>query len=169
MARRFIRQGKKIDFKSWAAIPSLQTGFSTETTIIGGSLAFSGPATILRCRGGILARLDATKQVGDLMKVTTAIGIVSSDAFAAGAGSVPDPASEPEYPWLWWNSFTLSSQIAAGTDDFGLSVRAVEVDTKAMRKIKPGESLLWVMQSSASAGSLATSIFFEQTRVLVGT
>jgi len=169
MSNRFRRSAKTIDFKQWVAIPSLRQEFSSDNTFLGGSLAFNTPATILRMRGYVSAYFDETMQAGDLMKVGFGLGIVSSDAFAAGTGSVPDPSSEPEYPWLWWGTIQLEAFIAAGQQVWGTSAMRLEVDSKAMRKIKPGESLTWVAQGSGGAGSPVTVIDLGQTRVLIGT
>ena len=97
--------GRIIDYKAWDAIPSLATDVSTDTTIQGGAIAFTQSATILRCRGFVQASFDETAQVGDLLVLIWGLGIISKDAFAAAA--TPDPASDPEYPWLWWGSMEL--------------------------------------------------------------
>ena len=164
-----VRRGKKIDFKRWEGIPSITLESSGEATALGGSLAFAIPATILRCRGNIMCSLDETKQVGDVMVVSFALGIISTDAFVAGVTAVPDPAGEIEYPWLFWGDVTLQAYVAAGEEAFGSSARFFDVDTKAMRKVSPGQSLAWIVQRSGSAGSPTTLIDIGQTRVLIGT
>ena len=162
-------RGRKIDFKQWTSIPGIDLLASTNVTLLGGSLAFLIPATILRCRTNVYAAFDGTQQGSDRLDVTYGLGIVSTDAFAAGAGSVPDPASEPEFPWLWWYSQALRSELASAENVWGVSAQFVEMDTKAMRKVKPGESLIWVVETSAAAGAPATDILIQQTRVLIGT
>ncbi len=132
-------------------------------------MATAIPATILRCRGYVQAYLDATRQVGDIMVVTAALGIVSTDAFNLGATAFPDPADEPAYPWLWWGQMTLESTLAAGDDAWGLSAQRLEVDTKAMRRWKPDETLTWVFQTTQVAGAPVTIIVNSDTRVLIGT
>ena len=88
--------GRRIDFKSWSAIPSLQQNVaSNQTVLASGALQFSAPATILRVRGRLQVAMDETKQVGDVIALTFGLGVISSDAFDAGAAGVPDPAGEP--------------------------------------------------------------------------
>ncbi len=163
------RVAKKIDFKQWANIPAVGLSISTSGTNIGGSLVFLVPATILRFRGRLQMQFDATQQAGDEMVLTFGLGVISSDAFDAGGGSVPDPAGEPEYPWLWWGAFHLHSELTLGQNQWGTNNQVVDVDSKAMRKIKPGQSLAWVVQSVAITGAPETLIDFLQARVLIGT
>ena len=171
MARRVVVRQKKIDFKSWAGIPSLQTDISTDTTTLGPSLVFTGPATVLRIRGYVSGHFDSTVMVDDDIVLTFAMGVISTDAFSAGAGSVPDPAGEPEYPWVWYHQMTLfaESTMGLGTHAWGLGAQRAEIDSKAMRKMKPGQNLAFICQSAGASGAPTTTLNFGLTRVLVGT
>ena len=163
---------RKIDFKSWDLLLGVQFSTAVDSTFLGGALGFLEPATILRMIvQPALYLLDATRQVGDGIVITTAIGIISSDAFAAGAGSVPDPAVEAEYPWLFWKSITLHAEEANGDQAAGASVyREVDsINVKSMRKIKPREILAWIIQTTSAAGAPATVLRVPSVRVLVGT
>ena len=165
---RFQRPAKKIDFKSWTSILELNLETGVAGTFSGASLAFTGPATILRARGFVSARMDETQQAGDIMRVIFALGVISTDAFVLGPTAFPDPGGNPEYPWLWWGSMHLESHAAAAAQAYGISNQYMEVDTKAMRKMKPGESLVWIVQTAGPAGAPVTQITFGQTRVLIG-
>ncbi len=169
--RAFRGTGKKIDFKSWDAAPGLITSVTMSTTTISGSLAFSIPATVLRWRGYWSAAFDETAQANDRMILTLGLAILSTDAVTLGVTAVPDPASEPEYPWIWWGEMALNSfgVIADTTAGWGPSAQRQEIDSKAMRKIKPGESLLAIIQSTNASGAPVTLLDIGQVRVLVGT
>ena len=167
--RVFARPGKKIDFKQWTSILALGTSVNTDELVQGASLAFGNSATILRIRGAVQASFDSTNTAGDDITLTWALGMVSTDAFAAGLGSMPDPAGEPEYPWLWWGTMFLHSELTvAPPGGWGTLAQRLEVDSKAMRKVKPGQSLVWLMQATGQAGTPLTNIDFMQTRVLIG-
>ena len=131
------------------------------------------PATLLRFRGFVQAAFDATVQVADILELTFALGIVSTDAFTAGSGSVPDPGGEPEYPWIWWQNIRLDATSVQASSTvqtpWGPGAMRLEVDSKAMRRIKPGQSVCWVVQSRAQAGAPVVNIHMGQTRVLIGT
>ncbi len=164
------RVGRKIDFKQWESIPRVLNESASDTIVSGGSIGFLIPATILRCRGRVWAQFDATMQVGDRMDLTFALGIISTDAFTLGATAFPDPAGEPEYPWLWWDQITLNSELTAGhTGGFGPEAQMLEIDTKAMRKVKPGESLFFCWQQSGASGAPVTIVNQSLIRVLIGT
>jgi len=170
MARHVRRPGRKIDFKQWSNAPGLIQQIAATGTFLSGSLSFLAPGTILRVRGYVAAFFDATMQVDDRMVLTFGLGIFSTDAVALGATAVPDPADEPQYPWLWWKEFRLDSKTTTGlTGGWGIAAQRYEVDTKAMRKVKPGESLVMVFQSTNLAGAPATDIDVGQLRVLIGT
>ena len=165
MARR---SGKTIDFKQWNAVPGISLSIASGTNVLGGALVFSAPATILRCRGEILVTLDGAT-AGDNMQVGFGLGIVSSEAFDAGPGSVPGPLEFPDYSWLYWTSKMLTLEhIDVGSAELSLLSAAVrfEVDTKAMRKVKPAESLCWIVQTS---GTVPVDVDIANTRVLIGT
>ena len=172
MARRLVAPrsaGKKIDFKQWFAIPSVFLQASADATLQGGAIVFSSPATILRTRGRILCAFDETKQVGDQADVVVGLAVTSTDAFNAGAGSMPDPAGDVDFPWVFWTQLHLEAYVAAGEESFGASVREIMVDTKAMRKMKPQENMSWVVQLANLVGAPTVQVHISQTRVLIGT
>ena len=113
--------------------------------------------------------MDATMQVGDTIAFAFGLGIVSTDAFTAGAASFPDPFGDVDYPWLWHGTMFLRSELAAGVNAWGMSAQRLEVDTKAMRRFKPSESLGWIVESATVAGAPATEVTVGFTRVLIGT
>ena len=152
-------------------MPAASTTTGADTTFIpSGSLAFLSPATILRCRGLIQISFSSVGLVaGDETRLGFGLAVVSTDAVAAGAGSLPDPLGEPEYPWLWWkeiNMFSITTLDIGGTGS-PLEFRQ-EVDSKAMRKVKPGESLTWIGQVASVSGTPAMRVRVAQTRVLIG-
>ena len=168
MARRAFH-ARTIDYKQWTSLLSLVRDESTTSTFQGAAINFLEPATILRMRGFVSAAFDETMQVGDEFMVTFGLGIISSDAFAAGAASIPDPASEPEYPWLWWGAMFLQANVAAAQEVWGQTAMRLEVDSKAMRRVKPRESLTWIVQTAGAAGAPVVHLTFGQTRVFIGT
>jgi len=161
--------GRRIDYKQWTVVGATQASFTTDGTGVGGSLGFAVPGTILRCRCFISALMDSNSQVGDDMGLTFGLGIVSTDAVAAGSGSLPDPGDEPEYPWLWWGDMVVHSETTTPISSWGPHAQLLQVDTKAMRRVKPGQSLVWVIQRSGTSGAPTVIIDIGQTRVLFGT
>ncbi len=167
--RVLVRPGKKIDFKSWTAIPSVQEVIITDSTVSGAGLAFSEPATILRCRGEILVHLEATLGIGDSVKFGFGLGVISSDAFTLGATAMPDPSGDADYPWVYWTEITLGSESVAVEQASGIQNLRIPVDSKAMRKMKPAETFCWIIQRTDLGGNPPAVVDIAQTRVLIGT
>ncbi len=166
----FRRGGRTVDYKAWLGLPGVITSFSTAGTGLGsGTLNFTSPGTILRCHTpDLLALMDSSKQVGDVIRLTLGLGIFSTDAAAATA--FPDPADEPEYPWLMWDDISLRSEAtSAGGYAIGSTVVRRRYDVKAMRRFKPGQTLAWVLQRGNVSGAPTTHFLMAQTRVLIGT
>ncbi len=88
MARRPMRSGKTIDYKQWSLLPAARVSTASVSTQISSALSFVIPATILRVRATLVILLDGAAE-GGVQGVVSALGIVSTDAFAAGAGSMP--------------------------------------------------------------------------------
>ena len=165
------RPGKKIDYKRWEGIPAVSLNAAAIATLAGSFLSFTQSATILRCRvADMLMMFGANQVAGDQSTSAWGLGIFSSDAVAAGVGSLPDPGQEPNYPWLWWGEFNLRNNLGLPvSDQAGPTALRFSVDTKAMRRIHPGQSIAWVIQQTSNVGAVTVNYDLGQTRVLVGT
>ncbi len=168
--RPFVR-GQRMP-KHWHFIPGANLAFTGNATGVGGSLALDGPWTVIRMLGEYLIHFTggSTIVIGDKATFALGIGVVSSDAVAAGAASLPDPAGEPEYPWLFWTSHELAAIEADALQRGGeLGVIRRSFDIRSMRKLKPRESLVFVAQYVDVAGTPFIDVAIAQTRVLVAT
>ena len=94
--------------------------------------------------------------------------LVSSDARAAGAGSVPGPSSDGDAPWLAHGFLSLSSLAEAAVQPQALFDRG-EVASKAMRRMKSSEELIIVAEVCESLDQAGTWDFLYGLRVLVAT
>ncbi len=128
---------------------------ATGATVI---VAFFDPATnglpkptIVRTRGEVTVR-PATGVFADI-EVTGAFGlaVVSDQAFAAGAASVPAPFSEASWDgWFVWRSFSFALEAGDATGLTRVSFEQ-EVDSKAMRKVTENETIILVAESQGGA------------------
>ena len=105
--------------KSWTSIPASEFSITGDATNASGGLSVGSSTTILRCRGFVQAMFDASAQVGDNIFLTFGLGIVSSDAFAVGPGSLPDPSGDAGYPWLWWTQMILQAETTTPISSWG--------------------------------------------------
>jgi len=168
MARNFALRRRN---RQWGGLPGVLFTFTSAGTQQSPRLDFAAPRTIVRMLGDVVVQFGSNAIVaGDAAVLTLAIGIVSTDAAILGATAMPDPADEPDYPWLFWKSvpmFSSDSIASAGelTGAAGSSER-VRVDVKSQRMVKPGQSLTWVGQYVDDTGTPAVVANIGQTRVL---
>ncbi len=166
---RQVRTGRSIDFKQWSAIPGSTQDVGGSSTFVGpGLLSFAVPGTILRIRGMLRVIFAASGLTAiDAATVAFGLGLFATDAVTLGATAMPDPNAEPEFPWLWYGTALMRS---ASTDHGAPGASTLfEIDSKAMRKFKPGESLTMVGQYVNTAGNPTLHIDSAQIRVLIGT
>ncbi len=154
--------------KQWESFNAIQRALTADATLQGTSLASTTAQTILRMLGSYIICPTSAPVAGDAALVVVGIGVVSTDAFAAGAGSMPDPGAEPDYPWLYWKShgFFFPTNTADPSAASG-SIR-VDFDIRSMRKMKPRESLAWVIEYIDLAGTPPLQLDIAHTRVLIG-
>ena len=163
MARQFVRSQKKA--KLWLSTPSVDLFLSAAGTVAGGSIPFSSPQTVLRMLGEYIIAPNTAPTAADRCRIAVGVAKVSTDAFTLGATALPDPAGDPEFPWLYWmqHSFFYSD---VSLESGGVRDVRVSYDIRSMRKFNSGESLAWVAQYVDVAGTPPMRLGFGQTRVL---
>jgi len=132
----------------------------------GVTLVQESRATVVRTRGLVDAFIIGPGIAdGDGFAGAHGIGIVSSDAFAAGA--VPDPLTDSSWPgWLWYEHFEIrdpdvSNAATRSSSGFQRSV----IDSKAMRKWGNAETMFGASEFVEIGG--ANMIIRADTRFLI--
>ena len=117
---------------------------------------FDVPVTLIRSRG----LLSVVPQVFTTdVNVIGAFGaaIVSAQAFAAGAGSIPGPWSNADFEgWFIWQAVSYFYDVT--TDVGRLVFPTQEIDSKAMRKFDTGETIVFMFESQAPALSVSAPV-----------
>jgi len=118
--------------------------------------------TIVRVRGLLLVKLQAYTTDQD---VNGAFGmcVVSDEAFAAGAASIPRPFDDAGWDgWFVWQPFSFRYEFHSATGDIIGSV-GWDIDSKAMRKVTDNETVVCMVesQSGAFAASVNTRVLFK--------
>ncbi len=160
MARR---SGRRTDYE-WGGFFN-QNAVTASSKVIGAnSISFAQSQTLTRLRGNVLVSLDGPSD-GDGSVVAVGLILVTTDALAAGAASVPGPSSDADASWIWHAFLPVHVQAAIAGEEF--VARAV-IDSKAMRRIKGGnESLVWVIENIVTSGTPAIDVSMG-CRFLVG-
>ena len=130
-------------------------------------LESQGKPTIARIRGQILVQTDFSAEVPeDKCNVGFGIALLDARAVAAGAGSLPGPLTNIEFPWMWWHSSVIAVQTTVGLEQVLSNFDRIEVDGKAMRKAAPGHLLVLVAEVLAITGTSDIE-YFGALRILL--
>ena len=130
---------------------------ATGATAIIGSISFEGAQTVVRNRGLLYITPQAFSAD---VTVVGAVGmaVVSTEAFAAGAASIPSPYRDADWGgWLLWQPYAYFLNF--GTDVGSREgTRQYTLDSKSMRKITPNETLVLMAESQVGAVSIGMTI-----------
>ena len=155
--------------KEWASVADMHTSVDLAEggTVLGTTgIQFALPATLLRMRGLIGCQLNA-QAVNERALIVFGLIIVSDQAFAAGAASVPSPDADSDAEWIWQGSCWVSSGNEAAIVSDGLFDRIV-IDSKAMWKAKPNDVIVLMGEVVESVDQAGTFDFQYYFRSLVG-
>ena len=118
--------------------------------------------TLIRIRGQFSMNIETAAAIGERMIGAFGIAIVTDQAFAAGISAVPTPIDEQLHDsWLFWRAIQL--QAINVTETFGNAGSGrveFEVDTKAMRKLTPNDTIYAVVQVVEN-GTVTANAFFD--------
>ncbi len=146
MARR---SGRRTDY-SWVNTGDLETGLDLSTTDAQfgtSSLQFTEAGTITRVRGKLAVQLDAAA-VDERALILFALMVLPIDAFNASSPPEIFTGSGDEASFLWQGALWVSSLAEAAVQPNFLAA-SLDIDTKAMRRIKPNETLALVIHTPA--------------------
>ena len=167
------RRGGPRQAKIWQFITGSSLALTATGTFGGGKIDVTDSRTVLRMIGNILIHRTGTVTAADKVRISLGIGVVSTDAATLGASALPDPGGEPEYPWLYWAEYDFGfpaglATSGAGSTDSVAGVVRDHYDIRSMRRMKPRESLVFVVEYTDEAGTPAMDIELSKTRVLFG-
>ncbi len=162
---------------SWALGPGGTTiqAFSSTTDLLVGSGAvvnFDG-LTLIRLRGRLFIQIETATSGGAGFTGAFGIAIATAEAFAAGAGSLRTPLGDQSWDgWFYHTYFQVvasSAIIVSNAADEGLQggmrFLSLEVDSKAMRKLKIQDTV-YAMLSVVETGTATAHIAFD-SRTLI--
>ena len=140
---------------------------ATDTVVTTGQTALGG-VTLVRFRGELMLWLEVVTTIGDgFTRVGAGVGVITSDAFAAGAE--PSALGDPDWGgWLWhWAGGAIVGLSVTEAENTGpLSMVRIPIDSKAMRKIGPNETIFASVSTQAEVGAATLNMVFN-SRMLV--
>lgn len=169
MARR--SSGRRTDY-NWNAFQGEVTAIDLAVGSDGlgtTSFSFGNAGTLTRMRGFWTAELDAAAGSAENCLIRAGIMKVSSNAATAGIGSVPNPFDDPQEDWIWVGHLYVSTGSAfSGASTFDHEVATEVIDSKAMRKVKISENLVFVASVVVSDDATGTVDLKYSVRLLQG-
>ena len=164
MAKQFVQRSRPMQ-KTWVGVNFGETALTITQAALGGiGFTVSSSSTVLRIRGS-LAFKATPDAITDDDVVGIGLGIVTSDALAVGGTSIPGPLGDPDWGgWIWHNFVPFLAGASSGINE--LDYRVIEVDSKAMRKMKVNESLALIGQ--LATGNYSAIVVTGGLRVFFG-
>ena len=154
----------QLQFTSTASVAIAANSKVLVASITGTVLADISPATVIRTRGILQWRSD---QAGGTEEQLGAMGLcfVNDLALAAGAASIPGPVAEATFDGWFVHQF-LASATGGALPATATEVwtKAVEIDSKAMRKFDGDLGLALMVENSHGSNAFNVAIFL---RILV--
>ena len=166
MARRFTRGRAGRPRSTFWLRTDLGSGgafwksLGAATAVIDQSLAGVGSdLTIVRTRGMLGVKSD---QVAATEEPFGAYGvaIVSEQALAIGATAVPLPYTDADSDQWLVHGYFMADVTAGDATGFTPLATRTDFDSKAMRKIVPGESVVFMLENGSSADGMVYTYNF---------
>jgi len=159
------RHGKKIDVTRWISLFGF-TNTHAAAGSVGVNLLAAGtiPETLMRMRGEFFCTIDANQAPAILMRITAGVIVVPG---GQSTTVLHEPNGDADAPWLWYTAFALSHEEAV-TDviEFGGGHKRIEIDSKAMRIIRPDQELQLVVTSTTLGGGADVNWAFSARGLL---
>lgn len=115
-------------------------------------LAVAESITLIRSRGTAFIHFDPAS-IADSLAVGLGLGIVTSDAFAIGQTAMPGPLSDAGWDWVWIKELIMGPTFTATEDGTNIGHNLwVDIDSKAMRKMKDNQVLAFVAEIQVVSG-----------------
>ncbi len=109
-------------------------------------------STLIRTRGLLSVHFDPTT-IADILQFGVGLGVYSDDAFVVGQTAMPGPLSDAGFDWVWHKIVTFGPTFTATEDGTNILHNLwVDVDSKAMRKVKTNQSVAFIVEAVVLSG-----------------
>ncbi len=163
-SRRVVRSRGARRLTDWGfLLPTGPLTIAANTFVLAGSISQalfgeSTPLTLVRTRGFLHVSSDQAAATEDQL-CTIGVAIVKESARLAGAGSLPDPfADGDDSVWQTWNQLFTRTTFASGIGFDASAGAGIEIDSKSMRKIDTGESLVLMVANNSTTHGISVLV-----------
>ncbi len=155
MANRGRSSGRRADYQ-WVGsafdMGSVTTGSISAVAVI------NQAATLTRCRGSLVTNITSVATVG-LVRVDVGLILATDNQVAVGITAFSDPTSDFDAEWTWMGQmYVVGRDTTTANNTGGISRDILQVDTKAMRKVKQNEQLVLVAVATSLTGSIGVEV-----------
>ena len=157
MARRVVTHQRSQRQFIWSDVLTHLAAVAFTVKIAAGAsstgLETGGGLTLIRTRGMYSFHFDPTS-IADVVQWGLGLGVFTSDAFTIGVTAMPGPLTDADYDWIYYKTgvFGPASSGTESEDSLTQNTGYLEVDSKAMRKLKPNQTLGWVAEGIVLSG-----------------
>ena len=160
------RHSKKIDNLFWQGGSGFGTALSAGQAAVNFAASAARPSTVLRIRGELTVYVDGASAPGKLIQVSWGIIKVPT-----GSGTTVQyaPVADAAAPWMAYGRTILGYEemVTDVIDVAGLTLKRFDVDSKAMRRMRPDEELQFVIENT-TIGTASAINWAYGVRVLQG-
>ncbi len=171
--RMMVRQGSR-RATTWLASTdiTISTGLNPATVVLdqsftGAQTDILGPFTITRTIGSLWVISD-TGTADESALCGVGFSVVSEQARAAGAASVPAPFRDEDGQLFFVYATQVASQSVEGTvgnfQQNAFATGRVDFDSKAQRKVESGDAIVIVLENAAASHRL---LYWVKFRMLI--
>ncbi len=157
MARARRSGGKKIDFVEWTGLSGAVLAIGANGQAVTTVATAAASATLLRSRGEIVASIDGPTD-GDHCAVACGLIVVTEEQVAVGTTAIPNAAADLNADWLWHGFLLLHSQGVTELSGNVTMADRLTIDSKAMRLMRPTNSVVFAVTNSTLAGTPAVDV-----------
>ncbi len=136
----------------WTGTSGDSLGNVAEANLISTIFTSNVAATLVRCRGDVTVQFDGVTD-GDKKIIGMGLIMASDAQVTAGVTAFPSPISVLEADWLWHQFCTLQAQSATQDESLGSQTARYVIDSKAMRKFRPNQQLVFVADGNNLSGT----------------
>jgi len=173
--RRFATRTGVVRSGSRRATQWLGSANDTDVTLLAAasvvldqSFAFGEPATIVRTRGVLSVASDQTI-ASEFPFGAVGMAVVTDQAFAAGAGSIPAPYTESDADTFFlWEPFAAGMIFKTGVGIDTTPWTQIPFDSKAMRKVDDNSTAVVMIENASATDGLQFIITFRMLVMLHG-
>ncbi len=154
MAHSRGRSGRRTDY-DWEGAIIAQTSLNAATVVEFSLFVADSAETLVRMRGEVTAHLDQTGSTA-ADAATIGFGLIVAPT---GATVAVSPVTDPGANWLWHTFITLATEfaVASGNNEI-LAAARVEIDNKAMRRLREDETVFLVVENSSLNGAPVVAV-----------